>query len=702
MKIISQARSSVRYSIFVGALAGSVFISSGAVAATPLTQESFYVTVGTDLTVDYVLSENIDISKVDAGDTPEGLTVFGNFTGTLDGAGFTISNLTTPLFESIDGNPGTPTVKNLTLTADSATGITGNGALSNVAFSGSSIDDVHVLGNVNGTYEVGGLVGRTEIGVSIIDSSFTGSVEGSGYSIGGLVGHSGGDIFGSNMVGSVEAPNGNNVGGLAGLVDGDITNSSAKINGDLLAPGWLVGGLAGLVIGDITNSHAEISGEVYGAEYAVGGLVGYVTGNISDSYAVVGTNVSSVDQEVGGLAGYVGGNVSNSYAVIGNDVSGDKQVGGLAGIVDGNISNSYAVTGGDVIGTNVLASAYTLTGGLVGGLAGIVNGDIEHSYSVVGGSVTADFSDWSLTDGVGGLVGQATGEINSSYASIGSDVKSAGGIVGGLVGSGCGNISNSQAIISGSISGWSSIGGVAGLVGGDVSDSQASVTGSMSGSGAIGGLVGMAFGNIENSDSEIQGNVLGHTYDDIFIGGLVGVSIGGSGFIENSDASILGTISGTSDFGGLVGGFYGDRVVGSYFALNNVVGGITPHDLFGDYENSGALDSFYSNPSYVWDITPRSAFPTMLQVINGTSEPAIFATDNCLNGSNPYLVSMRSTYESTCPNKPGKPFRGTAVVTSPVKIEKTSGFKNNVPLPKDGVIAFVDSAAKFDIAKVID
>ena len=61
---------------------------------------------------------------------------------------------------------------------------------------------------------------------------------------------------------------------------------------------------------------------------------------------------------------------------------------------------------------------------------------------------------------------------------------------------------------------------------------------------------------------------------------------------------------------------------------------------------------------------------------------------------------MRNTYESSCPNKPGKPFRETVEVTSPEKIEKTSGFKNNVPFPNDGVIAFVDSATKFDIAKV--
>jgi hypothetical protein len=95
MKFAPGRRRSIRYSIFIGVLAGSVFSGSGAFAI-PLTQATFYSTILDNLNGNHVLGGNIEISTADAGNAPSGLTVFTDFTGTLDGANYTIFGLTTP------------------------------------------------------------------------------------------------------------------------------------------------------------------------------------------------------------------------------------------------------------------------------------------------------------------------------------------------------------------------------------------------------------------------------------------------------------------------------------------------------------------------------------------------------------------------------------------------------------------------------
>jgi hypothetical protein len=346
----------------------------------------------------YVLINNLDLATGDANDatddieladevTEGSLTYISNgFTGTFDGGGFTISGLTKPLFDFIDGDESSPTttISDLTLVA-AAGGVTGNGILAEQVYTGTVIDNVDVRGNVSGGLLAGGLVGWND-GGSISNSSATGDVDGLG-----------------------------DVGGLVGVSYGTITDSSAT--GTVIG-NYYVGGLVGSSSGTITDSYAAVT--VLGIEN-VGGLVGYNDGGtITNSYATGAvTGDDGEEGTAGGLVGWNdGGSISNSYATgaVTGDVD-DVDVGGLVGFNDGGtITNSYAtgaVTDGDDIG------------GLVGEHYG---GTITNSYAT--GAVTGD----DHNDAVGGLVGFSDGDIFNSYAT--GAVTGLSRDVGGLVGDG--------------------------------------------------------------------------------------------------------------------------------------------------------------------------------------------------------------------------------------------------------------------------
>ena len=115
MKFAPGRRRSIRYSIFIGVLAGSVFSGSGAFATVfEINSQVDLEAIGNNLTTragDYILMSDLNLTPP----APEKSTyIEGTFTGTLDGNGKTLFGLTKPLFDSIgeavnindeDGNP---------------------------------------------------------------------------------------------------------------------------------------------------------------------------------------------------------------------------------------------------------------------------------------------------------------------------------------------------------------------------------------------------------------------------------------------------------------------------------------------------------------------------------------------------------------------------------------------------------------------
>ena len=168
------------------------------------------------------------------------------------------------------------------------------------------------------------------------------TVNGAGYSIGGLVGVNYGSITGSIAAGAVNGADGSDgvnyaeqVGGLAGFSAGTIDSSSASGN----VSGFdTVGGLVGAnaSTGSITNSHAGGTITVpaqysYGSD--AGGLVGQNDGLIDTTYATGDVNGINDPSEgstyLGGLVGVNRGTIQNSNAS--GNVTGQSYVGGLVG-----------------------------------------------------------------------------------------------------------------------------------------------------------------------------------------------------------------------------------------------------------------------------------------------------------------------------------------------------------------------------------
>jgi filamentous hemagglutinin family protein len=552
-----------------------------------------------NLAASYTLGQNIDASATalaassgssDIWSTSGGFVPIGgngaNFTGNFDGMGYTISNLTINLPQSVYVGlfgfiASGSVVQNVTLLGGSVTGGGNTGELAGASY--GSISNSYATGNVNGSGggQIGGLVGINNGAItnsyatgsvtggenvgglvgsnygSITSSHATGSVTGTGGGIGGLLGNNyGGPISNSYATGNVTGSN--YVGGLVGQGGGTISNSYAI--GSVIGSGYDVGGLAGFYYGAITNSHA--TGSVSGVNN-VGGLVGLNTGPISGSYGagrVIGTA-----NDVGGLVGFnYGVPITGSHAT-GNVSGTGADVGGLVGrnANVGPISNSYA-TG------NVTGSSYA-----VGGLVGMNYGAITSSYAK--GNVSG-------SSYVGGLVGTNYTTITSSYAT-GSVGAGAGNNVGGLVGRDSGAIYSSYA--TGAVSGGSYVGGLIGQAGteGPLLINASYATGTVNGANDVGGLVGLSAAAISNSYA--TGRVTGSGYD---IGGLVGLSNGG-GTIGYSYAT--GTISGTGAIGGLVGYNDNGSTVSNSFATGIVVGTVDAGGLVG-YNNSGAVSSSYA------------------------------------------------------------------------------------------------------------
>jgi len=336
------------------------------------------------LDANYVQVSDIDASGTSAWNGGRGFDPIGDavttFTGTFDGADYTISGLT------ID-RAGTPSVG---LFASVKLALFENVSLSNIDITGG--DNVGALVGTNGRFVGGGGPVRTQNGSIITESHATGKVsgnddedvggDGDAITVGGLVGNNNG---GGNVIESYAAADVSGditVGGLVGFNDGgNVTESYATGN----VSGTLVGNVGGLVgsnlEGTVRESYATGDVSASGDSNGAGGLVGGNNrGAVTESYAtgdVSGDN--GVGGLVGGSSGAPGGDIINSYAT--GDVSGNRSVGGLVGgTVAQTVEKSYAT--GSVTGS----------GRFVGGLVGSNGGTVEDSYwdTVTTGQPTSD------------------------------------------------------------------------------------------------------------------------------------------------------------------------------------------------------------------------------------------------------------------------------------------------------------------------
>ncbi len=239
------------------------------------------------------------------------------FTGTFDGSGFTISNLTInrpdESYIGLFGYATRATIKNI------------------------SLDHVQIEGD----RFVGGLAGGASS--ELHEIQVTNAVISGDRTIGGVAGNISGTLSGSVFSGVLNVRI--TAGGLVGLNSGIIQQSYANVE---ISGGSGVGGLVGYneLSPGIMQSFAM--GQISGGS-AIGGLAGSIWGGeINDSYSMV--NVSG-ESAVGGLVGEIESavigidyidyaRINDSYAV--GEVSGNTGVGGVIGVdYGGKYKSSY-------------------------------------------------------------------------------------------------------------------------------------------------------------------------------------------------------------------------------------------------------------------------------------------------------------------------------------------------------------------------
>ena len=305
---------------------------------------------------DFALANNYDAS---ADGTYQGCPVPTLFSGSFEGLGNIISNLSIDGVTDINGGP----IEGLFVELDTK-GTIGNIGLVNANL---VVPTRYVL--------AGSLVGFNSGTVegSYVSGTLTVGIKSSG---GGLAGGNGGTIANSYATASLNGSANADLGGLVADNDAIIENSHAA--GDVTGASSEVGGLVGANFGGtITNSYATGQVTETGLAHAAGGLVGLnyensgIAGTIENSYAT--GNVSGRNSSAGGLAGANGSVIVNSYAtgtVAGKGGSEGGLVGGNG--IDATISFSYST--GSVSGG---------TGSYVGGLIGIDDspaGSITDAY----------------------------------------------------------------------------------------------------------------------------------------------------------------------------------------------------------------------------------------------------------------------------------------------------------------------------------
>ena len=157
-----------------------------------------------------------------------------------------------------------------------------------------------------------------------LNNPFTGSLDGAGHTIYGLV---------------INRPN-SNYSGLFGATSGTAIVRNIGLEGGSVTGSSTAGALVGANLGLVDGSYSTVS--VTGGGSQIGGLVGLngitsgVPGLVSNSYAsgaVTGTGI------VGGLVGSNSGTLTNNYAS--GTVTGGNTRGGLSGASNGTASGNF-------------------------------------------------------------------------------------------------------------------------------------------------------------------------------------------------------------------------------------------------------------------------------------------------------------------------------------------------------------------------
>lgn len=484
------------------------------------------------------------------------------FKGTFEGNDKYISNIV--LNNIGNGNSGlfnstyNATIKNLTINGESAFSADYCvGSLVGFAQNATIIQNVKSYASVDGTYDVGGIVGCNENtnGTSEISSTeYAGNMTLGSSNGGGIVGRTnvaGGiakTIYESNIFSGDLATAGNeNVAGLYGSIniEGN-SNNSITINNNQsigtispISPSTDInitglGGIVGYIwsrLGSNPNGNVLITNNTNSSElttnsWVVGGIIGYLF-NYNGSKTIVSGNentgavTSTSNDEAGGIIGTMeNGNNSGQVDVLNNTVSGivTAQYGVAGGVVGGIgwIEESTYQSTTNIGMNSVLNNVVAMNGGESSMGGGIVAFAYLNSYANL--NIYRNNFEGLLTDNntnlpyVGGIIGYQEindGSTSNIYQNIVDTYRedniavSGGYASGGIVGESYSYNSAQSNIYQNAVA--------------------SDVYGSNS---AIGGIVGelYAYGSSKNPEMNIENNYMSGnvSYNGNAVGGIAG------------------------------------------------------------------------------------------------------------------------------------------------------------------------------------
>jgi hypothetical protein len=353
------------------------------------------------------------------------------FTGTFDGNGKTISNLTVSgsTYVGMFGYISAATIKNLTL-EDCAIESAGSYAAGLVAASatGSTITNCDVSGKINGNMYTAGIVAWLTGSITIKDCSVEGTVKSTlsiratgGSFTAGIIGRaetSAGAIIlveGCNVSADITS----DLASAGGIASYFATNNSVTIkNCDVslsdtkgITANYYAGGIAGNTSNNTTIEGCTVTGGTVKATSPTqagwsGGLVGDApsgsTVTIRDCY--VQTDVEAARGTIGGLVGraqmQTGGNVTVTGCAFSGSVTGADYLGGIVGYgTRFTVTDCYV--GGEISGARYL-------GGILGNSLGVGDVSVKDSYIM---------ANLQGSECVGGILGQWTSSGKFSVSS---------------------------------------------------------------------------------------------------------------------------------------------------------------------------------------------------------------------------------------------------------------------------------------------
>jgi hypothetical protein len=452
---------------------------------------------------DFVLQQDIDATKTRSWDSGAGFAPIGNFggvngdnvpfSGTLDGNGHTISNLSmnrsqkdVALFEYTTGRVSNLTISNAALenTGIRTAVIAGmnGGGIANVTITDATIQATAYTALVAGENrgEISNTNAQGEMSTFIFSGGVTGSNTGTitgatvsvtqsptvpsnlppslpANKIGGIAGEStdGGTISDVHSQGTIKG--GSRVAGIVGFTavqDGLTAIQNASTTMTVNATRRMAGGITGLLrsgeVSDVTSS-ATVS-----ADDLAGGIAGKVLGGPITDARFTGPARVTAEKNSGGIVGRLGGALRDT-TVSQATINGSLFVGGVAGTANATITASgcdCTVQGTQAVG-GIVGSAKSSTlrevstdGSIsgeinVGGIVGVLGGGrtlIDQSYSLASVSVTST-SGGGIVGNIAGGAGVLPSIINHSYAA--GNVDGPARTTGGLVGTNVGSVFNS-------------------------------------------------------------------------------------------------------------------------------------------------------------------------------------------------------------------------------------------------------------------